>query len=88
MAARVLTGTSRSDHISPVLASLHWLPASLRTDFKFLSFVFKAHFKALYGSSHKHDCLSEYVLNRLRRSCGAAFLMSCLERSGAFLLGF
>ncbi|KAK0137188.1 ATP-binding cassette sub-family G member 5 [Merluccius polli] len=26
-AARVLTGTRKRDHISPVLASLHWLPA-------------------------------------------------------------
>lgn len=39
--ARLITGTSKRDHISPVLASLHWLPVSFRIDFKILMFVFK-----------------------------------------------
>ncbi|KAL2085012.1 hypothetical protein ACEWY4_020530 [Coilia grayii] len=33
-AARVLTRTKRSDHITPVLRSLHWLPVSYRINFK------------------------------------------------------
>ena len=41
-AARLLTGTRRRDHITPVLASLHWLPVRFRTVFKILLFVFKA----------------------------------------------
>ncbi|KAK0151915.1 hypothetical protein N1851_006719 [Merluccius polli] len=41
-AARLLTGKRKRDHISPVLASLHWLPVSFRIDFKILLFVFKA----------------------------------------------
>ena len=32
-AARLLTNTRRRDHITPVLASLHWLPMSFRIDF-------------------------------------------------------
>ena len=33
-AARLITGTRRSDHITPVLAELHWLPVSFRIDLK------------------------------------------------------
>ena len=40
-AARLLTGTKKREHISPVLASLHWLPVRFRIDFKILMFVFK-----------------------------------------------
>ncbi|KAF7651270.1 hypothetical protein LDENG_00113150 [Lucifuga dentata] len=41
-AARVLTQSRRSDHISPVLANFYWLPVSFRIDFKILLLVFKA----------------------------------------------
>jgi len=33
-AARLLTGTRRGEHISPVLRQLHWLPVQRRVDFK------------------------------------------------------
>ena len=32
--ARLITGTRCSDHISPVLRELHWLPARERVKFK------------------------------------------------------
>ena len=35
-AARLLTGTRRREHITPVLASLHWLPVKFRINFKML----------------------------------------------------
>ena len=35
-AARVLTGARRGDHITPSLASLHWLPVKYRIEFKIL----------------------------------------------------
>ena len=38
----MLTGTRKKDHISPILASLHWLPVKYRIDFKVLLLVFKA----------------------------------------------
>ena len=41
-AARLLTGTSRFSHITPVLYSLHWLPVKFRIVFKLLTFTFKA----------------------------------------------
>ena len=33
-AARTLTRTKKYEHISPVLASLHWLPVKSRIDFR------------------------------------------------------
>ena len=41
-AARLLTGTRKRDHITPILASLHWLPVRFRIQFKTLLFVYKA----------------------------------------------
>ena len=41
-AARLITGTRRYEHITPVLAALHWLPVTLRIDFKILLLTFKA----------------------------------------------
>ncbi len=41
-AARLLTNTKKRDHITPILASLHWLPVKQRIVFKILLFVFKA----------------------------------------------
>jgi len=32
-AARLVTGTCRRDHITPVLRDLHWLPVRRRVDF-------------------------------------------------------
>ncbi len=41
-AARLLTGAKKYDHVTPILASLHWLPFHFRVQFKILLFVFKA----------------------------------------------
>ena len=41
-AARVLTRTKKKGHITPVLASLHWLPVKSRIEFKILLLTFKA----------------------------------------------
>src|SRR4029434_3953593 len=41
-AACKLTRTKRYEHISPVLASLHWLPVKSRIDFKVLLLTYKA----------------------------------------------
>ena len=41
-AARVPPKTKKRDHISPVLASLHWLPVKSRIEFKILLLTFKA----------------------------------------------
>jgi len=40
--ARLLTGTRRRDHISPVLSRLHWLPVKQQVVFKLAILVFKS----------------------------------------------
>jgi hypothetical protein len=41
-AARVVSRRKKHDHITPVLASLHWLPIPQRIDYKLLLITFKA----------------------------------------------
>lgn len=41
VAARLLSRTKWWDHITPVLASLHWLPVCFRIDFQIWLFIFK-----------------------------------------------
>ncbi len=55
-AARLLTGTKKRDHISQILASLHWLPVKFRIDFKIAVFVYKA----LSGLAPKYILLIPY----------------------------
>ena len=40
-AASLLTATSKYEHVTPVLRSLHWLPVSARIGFKILLLAFK-----------------------------------------------
>ena len=40
-AARIVTRTRKSEHISPVLRDLHWLPVVKRVDYKVLCLAFK-----------------------------------------------
>ena len=41
-AARIITKTSKFDHITPVLLELHWLPIKYRIQYKILLLTFKA----------------------------------------------
>ena len=61
-AARVLTRTRKYDHISPILATLHWLPVAFRIDFKILLFVFKS--RNDLAPSYISDLLSPYTPSR------------------------
>ena len=65
-AARVLTKTRKFDHITPVLASLHWLPVAFRIDFKITLFVFKS----LHGFAPEYifNLVSPYTPPRCLRS--------------------
>ena len=42
MCARMITRTRRSDHITPVLIKLHWLPVRKRIEYKMLSHTYRA----------------------------------------------
>ena len=72
-AARLLTGTRKFDHITPILQSLHWLPVHFRTDFKILLFVFKC----LHGLAPQYlsNLLVPYTPSRLLRSADQALLV-------------
>lgn len=71
-ATRLITGTRRSEHITPVLAALHWLPVTFRIDFKILLLTFKA----LNGLAPQYltDLLDPHIPVRRLRSSGAALL--------------
>ncbi len=71
-AARILTRTKKSEHITPVLRSLLWLPVTFRIDFKVLLLVYKS----LNGLGPKYiaDMLTEYKPNRPLRSVGSSQL--------------
>ena len=72
-AARVLTRTRRRDHITPVLASLHWLPVKSRIEFKILLLTYKA----LNGQapSYLKELLVPYYPTRTLRSQNAGLLV-------------
>lgn len=65
-AAHLLTRTKRCEHISPVLASLHWLPVRFRINFKILLLTYKA----LNGQApgYLSDLLQTYTPLRSLRS--------------------
>ena len=72
-AARLVTSTPRSDHITPVLHNLHWLPVSHRIRFKILLLVFKA----LHGMAPLYitDLLNPYTPSRSLRSSNQHLLV-------------
>ncbi len=71
-AARILTRTRESEHITTVLRSLHWLPVTFTIYFKVLLLVYKS----LNGLGPKYiaDMLTEYKPNRPLRSLGSSQL--------------
>uniref|UniRef100_A0A667Z0D5 Reverse transcriptase domain-containing protein n=1 Tax=Myripristis murdjan TaxID=586833 RepID=A0A667Z0D5_9TELE len=75
-AARVLTRTRKFDHITPILASLHWLPVHIRSDFKVLLLTYKI--LNGFAPSYLSDLLKPYIPSRALRSQNAGLL--CLPR--------
>ncbi|XP_061132389.1 uncharacterized protein LOC133152633 [Syngnathus typhle] len=71
-AARLLSRTRKFDHITPILANLHWLPVHLRCDFKVLLLTYKS----LHGlaPSYLVDLVVPYVPLRNLRSQNATLL--------------
>jgi hypothetical protein len=65
-ATRILTRTKQFDHITPVLASLHWLPVKARAEFKVLLLTYKA----LHGlaPTSLSDLVLPYIPTRTLRS--------------------
>ena len=65
-AARLICRTPKSDHISPVLHTLHWLPVEQRVEYKLLLLAFK--FVNNNGPSYLSDLLIFYISSRQLRS--------------------
>ncbi len=75
--ARLLTGSQKRDHITPILSSLHWLPVHYRIDFEILLFVFKS----LNGlTSYISDLLQTYSPSRSLRSSDQKLLIVTRSR--------
>ena len=64
--ARIITKTSRFDHITPVLKDLHWIPVSHRVDFKILVQTYKTLHDQ--GPKYLNDLLNIYQPTRNLRS--------------------
>ena len=90
--ARLICGSKRHEHITPILKSLHWLPIHMRVTYKLLLLVFKALHNAgsVYlrhlvhvcqprrslGSS-SHGLLLEIPSSRLKSHCDRSY--SCAD---------
>lgn len=68
-----LTAVGKQEHITTVLASLHWLPVQFRIHFK----VLLLSFKSLNGisSSYLSELLHPYIPSRVLRSSDQNFLV-------------
>ena len=71
-AARILMRVRKYDHITPILKSLHWLPISLRIDFK----VSLLTHQCIYGNAPPYlkDLLTPQTTSRTLRSSTANLL--------------
>jgi len=72
-AARLLTRTNRTAHVTPLLKSLHWLPVASRIKFKILVLTFRA----LHGQApgYMTGLIQPYTSVRSLRSSGQNLLM-------------
>lgn len=77
-AARLLSGTRRQDHITPILANLHWLPVKYRIVFKILLYTFKI--LNNLAPSYLIDLLNLYIPTRALRSSNQGLLMQPMSR--------
>jgi len=70
--ARVVSKTHRRDHITPVLADLHWLPVRYRTEYKIALLTYKA--PTIQQPRYLSELIRLYETPRQLRSRGANIL--------------
>ena len=94
-AARLITGTRRREHISPVLFALHWLPIRQRIKFKLLALVYRCLHQL--APAYLSDLIIPYTPARSLRSADSNLITNnryhlegCVRRrfsvAGPFLL--
>lgn len=78
-AARIITRTRRDQHITPVLADLHWLPVKRRIEYKILVHTYKA----LHGEgpSYLKNLVQRYIPRRSLRSQDSLTLVPPTRRT-------
>ena len=81
-AARLLTGSKRTEHITPTLRNLRWLPVEQRIKFKTALLVYKA----LNGMSPSYikELVVPYTPARRLRSCDKSLLKIPKSRTSSF----
>ena len=72
IAARLVVKAKRTDHTSPILQQLHWLPVSERISFKILLLTYKT--VNGYAPSYIEDLVNHYVPSRSLRSTSQGLL--------------
>lgn len=72
-AARLVSGSRKYDHISPVLHQLHWLPVDKRIIYKILLMVFKCLHNL--APSYLSNLIIKYTPNRALRSSSKNLLV-------------
>ncbi len=77
-AARLITHTRKNDHITPIFYHLHWLPVSLRINYKILILTYKALHNL--GPTYLSDLLLPYVPVRSLRSSSEGLLVTPMFR--------
>ena len=71
-AARIVTGTKRHEHITPILHSLHWLRVKKRIDFKILTLTYRCLHDT--APAYLKDLLHPYQPTRSLRSASSLLL--------------
>ena len=64
MAARLITGRRKFDHITPVLRELHWLPIKERIEYKLSSLISKC----MHDQASKYQRFLHSGINCIRLS--------------------
>ena len=80
-AARIITGTPRREHITPILQQLHWLPVQQRIDFKTLLLTWKA--ANAEAPVYLQNLIQPYQPSRNLRSGNDGLLVQPIVRTNA-----
>ena len=81
-AARLIMKVKKSDHVTPVLIHLHWLPVQFRIEYKLLLLVFKC--LCGKGPVYLSSLLEKYIPSRSLRSASHLLLKEPTVRKRAF----
>ena len=73
IAARILTGTRKYDHMTPVLYKLHWLPVKYRIEYKIILMTYRA-LNGLAPITCAILSTSKIIMvSRRSKTCGASY---------------